>query len=225
MRLLIVEDEIKLLRTIVEYLKDEEYILDQASDFRTAVDFVTLHNYDCIIVDIMLGDTMGNGFDLIKTLKLYKSDTGIIIISAKDSLDDKITGLEYGSDDYITKPFHLAELKARVRSVLRRRLHQGFNEVTYGDIHLVIDKKEVYMHGLRQSFSAMQFDLLLFFVSNKEKIITKTSIADHLWPDEYSFGSYDFLYTHVKNLRKKLMTGQCDYLENIYGVGYKFEKK
>tara|TARA_B100001245_G_C22799273_1_gene385305 strand:- start:250 stop:927 length:678 start_codon:yes stop_codon:yes gene_type:complete len=225
MRLLIVEDEQRLLRSILTYLKDEDYIIDSSGNFQGAVDLISLHHYDCLVVDLMLGDTLRTGFDLIKTLKLHKEDTGVVIISAKDSLEDRIAGLEFGSDDYLAKPFHLAELKARIRSVLRRRKHQGFEEVVYGNIRLVIDKKEVYMFEEKQSLSPMQFDLLLFFVSNKEKIITKTSIADHLWADDFSFGSYDFLYTHIKNLRKKLMSGGCDYLENIYGVGYKFEKK
>ncbi|WP_421878738.1 response regulator transcription factor [Marinoscillum sp.] len=225
MRLLIVEDESKLLRSILEYLKDEDYIIDSTGNLQEAIDFISLHHYDCLVVDLMLGDSVGTGFDLINTLKLYKADTGIIIISAKDSLEDRVKGLEFGSDDYITKPFHLAELKARIRSVLRRRMHHGLDQVEYGSLRLVIEKKEVFMHEVKQQFSPMQFDLLLFFVSNKEKIITKTSIADHLWSDDFSFGSYDFLYTHIKNLRKKLMAGGCDYLENVYGVGYKFEKK
>jgi len=225
MRLLIVEDNLKLLGSILEYLADEEYVVDTASRFKEAVDMITLHHYDCVVVDLMLDDPMGDGFDVIKMLKLYKSESGIIIISAKNSIEDKVMGLEIGSDDYLTKPFHLAELKARIRSVLRRRMHHGFDEVEYGNIRLIIDKKEVFLNGEKYPFSSMQFDLLMFFVSNKEKVITKTSISDHLWPDEYSFGSYDFLYTHIKNLRKKLQAGQCDYLENIYGVGYKFESK
>jgi len=225
MRLLLVEDETKLLRSILEYLKDEDYIIDTAHTYHDAVDQITLHTYDCVVVDLMLGDPMGDGFDIIKTLKLYKSECGIIIISAKNSLEDKVTGLEIGSDDYLTKPFHLAELKARIRSLLRRRMHHGFDHVEYGGIKLIVDKKEVFLNGERHNFSSMQFDLLMFFIANKEKVVTKTSIADHLWPDEYSYGSYDFLYTHIKNLRKKLQAGQCDYLENIYGVGYKFEVK
>ncbi len=225
MRLLIVEDELKLLQSIMEYLKDEEYILDSATNVSDAIDLISVHNYDCVVVDITLGSVQKGGLDVVKSLKTYKSDAGIIIISARDSVEDKIAGLELGSDDYITKPFHLAELKARIRSVIRRRLHQGFEEIEYGDIKLLVDKKEVLLKGNKQSFSSMQFDLLLFFVSNKGKILTKTSIADHLWADEYGFGSYDFLYTHIKNLRKKLQSEDCDYLENIYGLGYKFEKK
>lgn len=224
MRLLIVEDEKKLLQSLIEYLSDEDYVIDSADNFRDAIDLISLRSYDCIVVDIMLGDPVGTGLDLIRTLKLYRSEAGIIIISAKDSLDDKIIGLELGSDDYMTKPFHLAELKARIRSLMRRKMHQGFQEVTYEDIQLIIDKKEALLKNQKCNLSPLQFDLLLFFISNKEKIITKTSIADHLWPDDYSFGSYDFIYTHIKNLRKKLQQFDCDYIQTIYGIGYRFEK-
>ena len=224
MRLLIVEDEKKLLQSLIEYLSDEDYVIDSADNVRDAIDLISLRSYDCIVVDIMLGDPVGTGLDLIRTLKLYRSEAGIIIISAKDSLDDKIIGLELGSDDYMTKPFHLAELKARIRSLMRRKMHQGFQEVTYEDIQLIIDKKEALLKNQKCNLSPLQFDLLLFFISNKEKIITKTSIADHLWPDDYSFGSYDFIYTHIKNLRKKLQQFDCDYIQTIYGIGYRFEK-
>lgn len=224
MRLLIVEDEPKLLQSIIEYLSDEDYIIDSSSKYEEASDFLSLRTYDCIVVDIMLNDPVGTGLDLIRTIKLYKSDAGIIIISAKDSLEDKIVGLELGSDDYLTKPFHLAELKARIRSLIRRKMQRGLDELVYHDITLITDKKEAFCMGQKCNLSPLQFDLLLFFVSNKEKIITKSSIADHLWPDDYNFGSYDFIYTHIKNLRKKLAQHQCDYIQNVYGVGYRFEK-
>lgn len=221
MRLLVIEDELKLLDSIINYLKDQEYICDKASCCSEALELISLYNYDCIIIDIMLTD--GSGLDVIKNLKLYKIDTGIIIISAKDSLEDKITSLEIGSDDYLTKPFHLAELNARIRSILRRKKYHGFEEVEYGSLCLDITKKEVKVRGECVSFTPKEFDLLLFFISNKEKVITKSSIADHLWEDEYGFGSYDFIYSHIKNIRKKLSQNNCNYVQTIYGIGYKFQ--
>ena len=221
MRLLIIEDEKSLLDLMIHYLKNEDYICDAVSSYEEAIEQAGLYNYDCIIVDIMLPD--GTGLDIIKSLKASKSEAGIIIISAKNSLEDKISGLELGSDDYLTKPFHLSELNARIRSVLRRKNYQGFEVVEYGNIKLDITRKQVEVLGKAVPFTPREFELLLFLISNKERVITKTSIADHLWQDEFSFGSYDFIYSHMKNLRRKLSEVNCDYLKTIYGIGYKFQ--
>lgn len=221
MRLLIIEDEKSLLDLMIHYLKNEDYICDAVSSYEEAIEQAGLYNYDCIIVDIMLPD--GTGLDIIKNLKASKSEAGIIIISAKNSLEDKISGLELGSDDYLTKPFHLSELNARIRSVLRRKNYQGFEVVEYGNIKLDITRKQVEVLGKAVPFTPREFELLLFLISNKERVITKTSIADHLWQDEFSFGSYDFIYSHIKNLRRKLSEVNCDYLKTIYGIGYKFQ--
>ncbi len=222
MRILVVEDEPKLLKSILEFLKTEDYICDGALSYREATDHVSTYNYDCLIVDITLGD--GSGLELIKILKLYKSEAGIIIISAKDSLEDKIHGLELGSDDYLTKPFHLSELNARLRAVLRRKNYHGQENLKFGEIRIELSRKAVYLKETEVYFTPKEYELLLFFIANQNKVVTKTSIADHMWEDEYSFGSYDFIYSHIKNLRKKFEDSACpDYLKTIYGIGYKFE--
>ncbi|CAM9976831.1 unnamed protein product, partial [Chrysoparadoxa australica] len=183
-----------------------------------------LYTYDCLIVDITIPD--GSGLDIISKLKEMKSRSGIIIISARNAVQDRISGLEVGADDYITKPFDLSELNARVKAVLRRRNFDAQNQITFGDIvinpydHLVTVKNQPL------TLTKKEFDLLLYFVSNPNRLITKESIAEHLWGDEMDMAdSFDFIYSHLKNLRKKISSqGGQDYIQTIYGIGYKFIK-
>jgi DNA-binding response OmpR family regulator len=174
------------------------------------------------LIDITLPG--GSGLDIVKELKKSNPKTGIIIISAKNSLDDKIAGLDLGADDYITKPFHLAELNSRINSVLRRRNFEGSNEIVFEKLKLAPEKQEVFANNKPVSLTKKEFDLLLFFISNKNRVVTKESIAEHLWGDEMDMAdSFDFIYSHIKNLRKKIMdAGADDYIKSIYGIGYKF---
>lgn len=222
MKILIVEDEKELVSVIADYLKQEGYVCEMAFNFENAIEKCNLYNYDCIITDITLPD--GNGLDLIRILKKNKQDTGVIIISAKNALDDKLTGLEIGADDYITKPFHLSELNARIKSVIRRRNFTGKNEVVINEIKILTDRAEVFVNEGILSLTKKEYDLLVFFLSNTNRVITKESIAEHLWGDNMDMAdSFDFIYTHIKNLRKKIMEkGGKDYIQTVYGVGYKF---
>jgi DNA-binding response OmpR family regulator len=222
MKILLIEDEKELSSAIQLYLSKGSYLCETALTYNSALEKIHMYKYDCVIVDITLPD--GNGLNIIRALKEENIDTGIIIISAKNSLDDKITGLDIGADDYITKPFHLSELNARIKSIIRRRNFGGTNEIILNEIKILPDEKLVYIHGKETILTKKEYDLLLFFLSNKNRVLTKESIAEHLWGEEMDMAdSYDFIYTHIKNLRKKMVeNGGHDYLHTIYGMGYKF---
>ncbi len=222
MKILIAEDEKSLSESIVNYLQQEGCICETAFDYRTASAKLEIYAYDCVIVDISLPD--GNGLNLIRQIKKKEGQTGVIIISAKNSLDDKVDGLEIGADDYITKPFHLSELNARLKALDRRRNFEGEKEIKINELLLVPDIQTVKINNQRIDLTKKEFDLLLFFISNKNRVLTKDAIAEHLWGDNIdSSDSFDFIYTHIKNLRKKLIERGCtDYIKTIYGMGYKF---
>ena len=222
MKILLIEDEKELSRSIDTYLREENYICETAQTYDQARERINLYIYDCVIVDITLPD--GNGLDIIRELKEKHIETGIIIISAKNSLDDKILGLEIGADDYLTKPFHLSELNARVKSIIRRRTFSGNNEIVFNEISIIPEKMQVTVNDQVVVLTKKEFEMLVFFIANKNRVITKESIAEHLWGDEMDMAdSYDFIYTHIKNLRKKMIEkGGMDYIQTVYGMGYKF---
>lgn len=223
MKILIIEDEKALADSIERYLNQEKHNCERAMKFAKAQEKINLYEYDCIIVDIGLPD--GNGLNIIRELKANKSDAGIIIISARNSLNDKIDGLEIGADDYLTKPFHLSELNARIKSIIRRRTFNGNNEIVCNEIKIQPDSLIVFVNDQVINLTKKEYDLLLYFISNKNRVITKESIAEHLWGDNMDLAdSYDFIYTHIKNLRHKMLDkGSQDYIQTIYGIGYKFK--
>ncbi|MEX2600752.1 MAG: response regulator transcription factor [Balneolaceae bacterium] len=222
MKLLIVEDNKELLENILTYLSREGYLCEVATDYEQAFDKVMSYTYDVVLIDIML--PKGNGLQLLRELKSAHSQTGTIIISAKNSLDDKISGLELGADDYMTKPFQLPELQARIKAVIRRYSLGGSKIVEVNEISIDTQTMEVKVHDTPVDLTPKEFDLLLYFTSNKNHVLSKQTIAEHLWGDYVDhLNSLDFVYQHIKNLRKKLLSaGSEDYLENIYGIGYKF---
>lgn len=222
MKILVIEDEQALCETIVSYLEEEGYRCEQAGTVELGSEKVNLYEYDCMLVDIGLPD--GSGLSLIKELKKCHPETGIIIISAKNSMDDKISGLDLGADDYLTKPFHLPELNSRIKSLLRRRKFEGKQELLIDKITIWPENRQVLINGEPLQLTRKEFDLLMFFVSNRGRVLSKESIAEHLWGDfADSADSFDFVYSHVKNLRRKLLerTG-TDYFQNVYGTGYTF---
>ena len=222
MKLLIVGDDRSLNRSIYDYLKMEGHICEVALKFNDALEKAGINKYDCIILDIGLPD--GNGLDLIREMKLKKLTGGILILSAKSSLDDKLTGLKTGADDYLTKPFHFAELSARITSICRRNNFLGMNEITFNEIRIDTEGNQVYVNERLLILTKKEYDLLLFFMANRNRIVTKESIVEHLWGDNVILtDSFDFVYTHVKNLRKKIVTADGrNYIKCIYGFGYKF---
>lgn len=222
MKLLVIEDEISLCESIKSYLEEGGHVCECAYDYNQAEEKIHLYNYDCIIVDITLPG--GSGLNIIKELKRNQSQSGIIIISAKNALDDKLIGLEIGADDYLTKPFHLSELNARVKSILRRRSFGGKNEIVFNEIKIFPDENTAFVNETQLMLTKKEYDLLIFFITNKNHVVTKESIAEHLWGDNIDMAdSFDFIYTHVKNLRKKIIeNGGQDYIKTVYGMGYKF---
>jgi DNA-binding response OmpR family regulator len=225
MKILIVEDEIELLDSILSYLKSEGYLCEYADSFNSATEKISLFEYDLVVVDLNLPD--GNGIQIIRNLKETNFKGGIIIISARNTLDDRILGLDTGADDYLIKPFHLPELNARIKSLTRRVLFKGSSIITVNKIRIDTDTHEAFIGEELLDLTKKEFELLLFLVTNQGKVLSKESIAEHLWGDYIdSTDSFDFVYAHIKNLRKKLMEKEVgDYLQTVYGVGYKFTAK
>lgn len=221
MKILIIEDEAALNKSMVEYLTAQQYLCEPVSNYKDAIERIELHEYDCIVLDLMLPG--GNGLQILEYVKKLGKTDGIIIISARDQLNDKIIGLELGADDYLTKPFHLPELSVRVAAIIRRKSIQGSNIIKFGEIDIDILLKSVKVNEQSVSLTRKEYELLVYLVTNKNKVLSKNAIAEHLWGDSmYTVDNYDFIYAHIKNLRKKLMrAGAGDYLQSVYGMGYK----
>jgi DNA-binding response OmpR family regulator len=220
LKILIVEDERALSESIEEYLSTQEYHCDIARNFHDAIEKIEFNGYDCILLDITLPD--GDGLKILERLKEDKKTDGVLIISAKNSLDDKIKGLDLGADDYLSKPFHLSELNARIAAIIRRKSFDGNNIIHFENLCIDTQKKLVTVEKNPVELTKKEYELLLYFVANKKRLISKDAIAEHLWGNELS-GGFDFIYTHIKNLRKKLMdAGDADYIKSVYGMGYKF---
>lgn len=223
MKILIIEDQPELVKNMVQYLSTESYLCEVAPDIKTARSKIESFDYDCILLDITLPD--GNGLTLLNELKNEDKTDGVIIISAKNSIPDRIEGLNLGADDYLVKPFHLSELNARISAVIRRRRFGGQKFMTLNEMSLDLSGKVVYINDKKLDLTRKEYDLLLFFVSNKNKVVSRNSIAEHLSPNDVDvFDNLDFIYTHIKNLKRKItIAGGNDYIRSIYGMGYKFE--
>lgn len=221
MKILIVEDEYEILKSIESFLLSESYIVEKATDYASGIEKVQLYEYDCILLDISLPG--GSGLKILEEMKKTGITGNTIIISAKNSLEDKITGLDLGADDYLTKPFHLAELHARIKAVLRRKQLDGSNVLKLGNVSVDFDKHLVYIDDQELRLNRKEFDILSFFAMNTNKLITKEVLAEHVWGDNIdSADNFDFVYAQMKNLRKKLKDSNAGImLENVYGVGYK----
>jgi DNA-binding response OmpR family regulator len=221
MKILIIEDEPELQQSIQKYLEYQGFICEAVNDFVTAINKVRQFDYDCVVVDINLPN--GSGLDIIKILKEIESKAGIIIISARNTLEDKLTGLELGSDDYLTKPFHLSELNARIHAIIRRRNFAGNKIISFNEIKLNPEAQSVTVDEKPVDLTDKEYRLLEYFIANRGRVLTKAAIAAHVWGDEYEqVGQYDFIYTHMKNLRKKIIeAGAGDYIRTVHGVGYR----
>jgi len=225
MKILVVEDEKELLKSICDSLVQEQYLIETAEDFDAASEKIGLYNYDCILLDIMLPG--GNGLQLLQQLKDLGKSENVIIISAKDSLDDKLKGLELGADDYLTKPFHNAELNARIKAVLRRKNLDGKDSIIISNLEMDLTERTLTVNGENLTLNRKEFDILNYFLLNKNRLVTKTALAEHVWGDNIDQAdNFDFIYYQIKNLRKKLQQSDAEIeIEAIYGIGYKLKEK
>ena len=222
MQILIVEDEVPLMDSMVSYLEMEGFKCERAGDYHSALPMLDMHDYICMLIDLNLPD--GDGLNLVRLARQNHAHSGIIIVSARNAIEERVKGLEMGADDYLVKPFHLSELVARVHSVARRTRMQGAEVLSFGMIRVLPEERKCFVDQQPVDLTKKELDLLLYLMSNRNRVVTKESIADYLW-GEYGggYGSYDFVYTHLKNLRRKLVDAGCpDYIRNMYGVGYKF---
>lgn len=221
MKILIAEDELELLDSIAVYLERDGNVCERASDYHEALYKIDLYEYDLLVLDINL--ITGSGLDILKLLKKHRTETPTIIISANNSLDDKLEGLDLGADDYLTKPFHLAELNSRIKAVLRRGKFGGSDRIEFNEISIDTRSRTAYVDNNDLALTKKEFDLLLFFVTNKGRVLSKEIIAEHLWGDNSDLAdNFDFIYVHINNLRKKLTEAGAKYIKTAYGSGYKF---
>ena len=221
MKILIVEDEPALCELIQRSLEKERYVIEVASDFDTALDKIEVYDYDCILLDIMLPG--GSGLDLLAQLKKLRKKENVIIISAKDSIEDKVLGLELGADDYLPKPFHLAELTARVKSVLRRKHRDGEHAITLGNVRLLPDAFQVWVNEVQLELSRKEYDILHYLMNRPNRMVNKNTLAESVWGDHIDqVDNFDFIYAQIKNLRKKLKESAATIeIKSVYGFGYK----
>ncbi|MEP0984361.1 response regulator transcription factor [Ekhidna sp.] len=224
MKILIIEDEKELAQDMVNYLTNEQYRCEWAADFQSAMDKVYAYEYDCILLDLMLPG--GDGLTILDELKKQDKQDGVIIISAKNAIEDKVKGLKLGADDYLAKPFHQAELAARIESLIRRKQFDSNNVIVQNELTIDINAKTVMVNDQSLTLTKKEYDLLLFFIGNKNRVLSKGALAEHLSGDFADmFDNHDFVYAHVKNLKKKLKEkGYGDYIKTIYGTGYKWEQ-
>lgn len=225
MKILIIEDEAEIAAGIKQYFKPHGIHSETSSNYRDAIAKINSFDYDCILLDLSLPD--GEGLNILRELKAANKPEGVIIISAKETLDTRLEGFNLGADDYLTKPFHLAELLVRVQALVRRKNFKGNNTVTYQEITIDILGKTVMVHGQKLEITKKEIDLLLFLIGNENKVLSKGAIAEHLSGDMAEMlDNHDFVYAHIKNLKKKLhKAGSDDYITTIYGLGYKWQNE
>lgn len=222
MKILIIEDEKELVKSMVQYLRQESYVCEVAYTAGEAFEKIVIFDYDCILLDITLPD--GNGLKILEKLKEKNKTDGVVIISAKNSVDDRVKGLNLGADDYLTKPFHLSELIARVSSVIRRKRFDGNNKMNFHEITVDLLGKTLSINNHEIELTRKEYDLLIFLLANKNRVVSKNAIAEHLSGDDAELlDKFDFIYSHIKNVKKKLSDAGCkDYIKTVYGLGYKF---
>ena len=221
MKILIIEDEPSLRELIQRSLEKERYVVEAAADFQSGLRKIEDYDYDCVLLDIMLPD--GNGLNLLEQLKKMRKRENVIIISAKDPLDDKVLGLELGADDYLPKPFHLAELNARIKSVIRRQRRDGEMDIRLANIRIVPDTFQVFVDDKEIELNRKEYDILLYFANRPGRLVNKNTLAESVWGDHIDqVDNFDFIYAQIKNLRKKLKdAGALAELKAVYGFGYK----
>ncbi|NRS88520.1 DNA-binding response OmpR family regulator [Flavobacterium sp. 7E] len=225
MKLLLIEDEKDLANSIQNYLTGNDFVCEWAGNTKTAINKISNYDYDCILLDLSLPD--GDGFEVLTELKKQGKTEGVIIISAKETLETRIEGFTLGADDYLTKPFHLSELLVRIQALIRRKNFQGNNLVTCNEIEIDTLSKTVKVNSLKIEITKKEIDLLLYLIGNLNKVLSKSAIAEHLSGDMADMlDNHDFVYAHIKNLKNKLKDAGCDdYIKTVYGLGYKWQNE
>lgn len=223
MKILIIEDETDLAMSICQYLSEHDFLCEWVNTKALALDKVGIYEYDCILLDLMLPD--GDGFEILKEIRSQDKLEGVIIISAKDTLETRIEGLQMGADDFLIKPFHISELMVRIQALIRRRKFSGSNRLVFNEIEVDYIEKLIFVHQKPVEFTKKETDLLFYLISNKNRVLSKNAIAEHLSGDMADMlDNHDFVYAHIKNLKKKLLqAGAGDYIKSVYGLGYKWE--
>ena len=222
MKVLVIEDEKQLVKSILLALRGEGYVCEVANSAAEANEKIALFEYDCILLDINLPD--GNGLKILETMKDRHKTEGVIILTAKNSLEDKVKGLNLGADDYLAKPFFMPELIARVSAIIRRKRFDGNNKIVFNEIEVDLLGKSAKANDKLLELTRMEFSLLMFLIANKNRVVSKNAIAEHLSGDNAELlDKFDFIYSHMKNLKRKLTeAGSNDYIKTVYGLGYKF---
>jgi DNA-binding response OmpR family regulator len=221
MKILVVEDEYEMLKSIEASLLSEKYLVETATDYSSGVEKALIYEYDCILLDISLPG--GSGLRILDEMKKNRIAANVIIISARNSIDDKVSGLELGADDYLTKPFHMAELHARIKAVLRRKQFDGKDVLALGNMLLDHTRRQVSVDGQPLDMNRKGFDILVFFAANVNRLITREALAENVWGDHIdNADNFDFIYAQIKNIRKKMKDSHAGIrLKSVYGVGYK----
>lgn len=221
MKILIIEDDNDLREILTQFLTRERYVVETAATYREAHSKAMGYDYDCLLLDIMLPD--GSGLDLLSALNKAGRRPNVIILSAKDSIDDKVNGLELGADDYLPKPFHLAELHARLKSVLRRRQRDGERWLRCGNVAVDPETFRVEVEGTPLDLGRKEYDILVYFMNRQGKLVEKQVLAEAVWGDNIDQAdNFDFIYAQIKNLRKRLKEAGADIeIKTVYGFGYK----
>lgn len=225
MKLLLIEDEKELAVSIQKYLTGKDFVCEWVSNIKDTIDKISMYDYDCILLDLMLPD--GNGFEILKDLKQQNKTEGIIIISAKETLETRLDGFNLGADDFLTKPFHLSELLVRIQALIRRKNFKGSNIVNFHEIQIDVLAKSVKVNSNNIETTKKEIDLLLYLIGNENRVLSKSAIAEHLSGDMADMlDNHDFVYAHIKNLKKKLNdAGSRDYIKSVYGLGYKWKNE
>lgn len=225
MKILLIEDEKELAESILAYLSDNDFVCEWISSKEEAFDKIHNYDYECILLDLMLPD--GDGFEVLCKLREMGRNDGLIIISAKNTLDTRIEGFNLGADDYLVKPFHLSELLVRAQALIRRNHFNGVNHVCFNEIEIEVFAKTVKVANKEIVLTKKEYMLLMYLIGNKGRVLSKSAIAEHLSGDMADMlDNHDFIYSHIKNLKNKLKAASAsDYIKTIYGLGYKWQNE
>jgi len=218
MKILIAEDELKVLKMVARRLKEEGFVVDTAKDGKISLYLINTYEYDCIILDIML--PVMDGLSILQSARAKKINTPILLLTAKSSVSDRVKGLEAGADDYLTKPFSLDELVARIKTLLRRETVKTVNELSISDLNLNLNTREVIRAGKIIELTSKEYALLEYLLRNRDRLLTKAQIAENIWSYDFKYDS-NIVEVYINYLRRKMDKNFRERLiHNVRGMGY-----